>query len=67
MTTDSSADPQVETTVRNLLAAAGMSLPDDKVELYVRIYPRLRASADALFTIPEIRYDQPAVLYPAQV
>lgn len=67
MTTDASAGPHVETTVRNLLAAASMSLPDEKVALYVRIYPRLRASADALFAIPEIRYEQPAVIYPAQV
>ncbi len=67
MTTDPSMAPEVETTVRNLLAAAGMSLPDDKVALYVGIYPRLRASADALFAIPEIRYDQPAVIYPAQI
>lgn len=61
------SEPGVETTVRALLAAAGMSLPDDKVELYVRIYPKLRASADALFAIPEIRYEQPAVIYPASI
>lgn len=61
------SEPDVETTVRALLAAAGMSLPDDKVELYVRIYPKLRASADALFAIPEIRYEQPAVIYPASI
>jgi hypothetical protein len=59
--------PDVETTVRALLAAAGMSLPDDKVEMYVRIYPKLRASADALFAIPELRYEQPAVIYPAAI
>lgn len=61
MTTDAGT----EVTVRNLLSAAGMSLPDEKVELYVRIYPRLRAAADALFDIPEVRYEQPAVIYPA--
>ena len=43
------------------------SLPEDKVQMYCRIYPRLRESADILFTIPEIRYDQPAIIYPAAV
>jgi hypothetical protein len=67
MSSEASTDSNVEATVRNLLAAAGMSLPDDKVEMYVRIYPRLRAAADALFDIPEVRYQQPAVIYPASI
>jgi hypothetical protein len=57
--------PDVETTVRGLLAAAGMSLTDEQVAKYVRIYPTFRASADRLFEIPEIRYEQPAVVYEA--
>jgi hypothetical protein len=61
------SEPDVETTVRALLAAAGMSLPDDKVALYVNAYPKLRAAADALFEISELRYEQPAVIYPASI
>jgi hypothetical protein len=57
--------PDVETTVRGLLAAAGMSLSDEQVAKYLRIYPTFRASADRLFEIPEIRYEQPAVVYEA--
>lgn len=57
----------VEGTVRTLLGISGLTLTDEQVDLYVRIYPRLRASADALFTIPEVRYEQPAVIYPATV
>lgn len=55
--------PDVETTVRGLLAAGGLSLTDEQVEKYVRVYPMLRAAADALYAIPELRYEQPAVIY----
>lgn len=54
-----------ETTVRVLLGAAGLSLTDEQVDLYARIYPKLRAAADSLYSIPEVRYEQPAVIYPA--
>ncbi len=60
-------ETDVETTVRNLLGAAGLSLSDERVATYVRIYPRLRASADALFAIPEVRYEQPATIYSAAI
>jgi hypothetical protein len=59
--------PDVETTVRGLLAAGGLSLTDTQVEKYVRVYPTLRAAADALYAIPELRYEQPAVIYRAQL
>jgi hypothetical protein len=55
--------PDVETTVRGLLAAGGLSLTDTQVEKFVRVYPTLRAAADRLWDIPEIRYEQPAVVY----
>ena len=59
------AATDVETTVRNLLEVAGLALTDEQVAMYVRIYPKIRASADALFMIPEVRYEQPAMIYPA--
>lgn len=55
----------VEATVRTLLEISGLNLTEDQVQMYVRIYPKLRASADALFAMPEIRYEQPAVIFPA--
>ncbi len=58
--------PDTENTVRGLLAAGGLSLTDEQVEKYVRIYPTLRAAADRLYTIPELRYEQPAVIYDAR-
>ncbi len=58
--------PDVDTTVRALLAVGGLSLTDEQVEKYVRIYPTFRAAADRLYQIPELRYEQPAVVYQAQ-
>ena len=55
-----------ETTVRSLLAAAGMAtLAEEQVQTFIRTYPKLRAAADHLFEIEEIRYEQPAVIYSA--
>ena len=48
-------------TVRALLAAAGISPPDDEVEAMIQMYPTLRASADALYT-PEASRFLPAYL-----
>ena len=59
--------PDVETTVRGLLAASGLSLTENQVEKFVRVYPTLRAAADQLWDIPEFRYEQPAVIYQAEL
>ena len=59
--------PDVETTVRGLIAAGGLSLTDEQVEKLVRVYPTLRASADRLWEIPELRYEQPAGVYKAEL
>lgn len=59
--------PDVETTVRGLLAAGGLSLTDEQVDKCVRVYPMLRAAADRLYEIPEIRYELPAVVYKARL
>jgi hypothetical protein len=57
--------PDIETIVRSLLAAGGLSLTDEQVAKYVAIYPAFRAAADRLFDIPEIRYEQPAPIFRA--
>ena len=57
--------PDIEMIVRGLLAAGGLSLTDEQVVKYVAIYPTFRASADRLFDIPEIRYEQPAPIFRA--
>ena len=57
--------PDVETTVRGMLAAGGLSLSDEQVEKYVRVYPSFREAADRLFAIPEIRYESPSPIFKA--
>ncbi len=42
--------------VRALLAAAGINPPDDEVEAMIQSYPRLRATADSLYTEEAARY-----------
>ena len=59
--------PDVETTVRGLLAAGGLSLTDAQVAKYVSVYPTFRAAADRLYQLPELRYEQPAVIYQAKL
>ena len=58
--------PDVETTVSALVGAGGLSLTEPQLEKFVRIYPMFRAQADRLWEIPEIRYEQPAVVYHAE-
>ena len=52
----------VETTVKALLDAAQLKVSDEELELFVRVYPGLRAGADSLY-IPETRYEDPALIF----
>ena len=51
-------------TVRALLDAARLTVSDEEFELFVSIYPRLRAEADAMY-LPEVRYEEPALNFDA--
>ena len=42
--------------MRALLAAAGISPPEDEIEAMIQSYPRLRAAADSLYTQEAGRY-----------
>ncbi|OAI39065.1 hypothetical protein AYO38_08320 [bacterium SCGC AG-212-C10] len=53
----------VETTVRALLTASGLTPPQEAFDTFVRLYPSLRAMADSLYEIPEVRYEEPALIY----
>ena len=55
-----------ETTVRALLAAAGIAPPDDEVDAMIQMYPTLRASADALYT-PEASRSCPRTYPPTRI
>ncbi len=52
------------TTVKALLDAAQLKMSQEEFDLFVRIYPALRAGADAMY-IPETRYEDPALIYDA--
>lgn len=58
-----SADPQ--TVVPALLAAAGLSPSAEEVATLVDGYPALLARIDALFAVPGVRYEEPALVYSA--
>jgi hypothetical protein len=54
-----------EATVRALLEAAQLKISDAEFELFVKIYPELRAGADAMY-LPEVRYEEPALNFDAR-
>jgi hypothetical protein len=51
-----------ETKVRAVLEAAGLNPSDEELEVYVRMYPHVRAMADSLY-IPEIEYEEIALRF----
>jgi hypothetical protein len=55
----------VETTVKALLDAAQLKMSDEEFQLFARIYPQMRAGADAMY-IPETRYEDPALIFDAE-
>ncbi len=63
MTISQSVD--VETTVKALLDAAQLKMSDEEFQLFARIYPQMRAGADAMY-IPETRYEDPALIFDAE-
>jgi hypothetical protein len=54
----------VETTVKALLDSAGLKPSDAEFQLFVRIYPAMRAGADGMY-IAETRYEDPALIFDA--
>jgi hypothetical protein len=54
----------VETTVKALLDAEGLTVSQEEFDAFVRIYPPMRAGADGLY-IPETRYESPALIFSA--
>ncbi len=50
--------------VEHILAIAGLTLTDEERDFFVRTYPRLQEALTAL-RIPEARYAEPMLIYPA--
>lgn len=59
---EASQPATVETTVRALLDAAKLTVSDEEFQLFVRVYPAMRAGADSLY-IPETRYEEPVLVF----
>jgi hypothetical protein len=55
--------PTPEQAVTTLLAAAGMSVPDDEKAMFVASYPALRASLDALYAVPMSHEEEPQLIF----
>jgi hypothetical protein len=53
-----------QTTVKALLDAAQLKMSDEEFQLFVKIYPAMRAGADSMY-IPETRYEDPALIFDA--
>lgn len=47
-------------TVRTLLDAANITVPDEEIEAMIKTYPALRAQANGLY-LPELEFVDPAV------
>lgn len=58
------SEAEIDRQVRVLLEIAGLDLSEEEIEMYKRIYPRMREGADSLY-IPETRYEEPALVFSA--
>ena len=65
MTVSHTQPEDVATTVKTLIDAARLHMSDEEFDLFVRIYPPMRAGADGMY-IPETRYEDPALIFDAQ-
>ena len=63
MTTGESTS--VEVTVQALLEAAKLTLSPDEFQLFVKVYPQMRAGADEMY-LAETRYEEPGLNFDAR-
>jgi hypothetical protein len=57
------SDLNPETTVAVLLEAAGITVPQDEFDYFVKAYPGLRASLDALYAVPMTKEEEPQLVF----
>jgi len=57
-------EPSTQVAVYTILGLAQLPMIEDEYERLLRWYPFLREQAAAL-RIPEVRYGEPAMIYPA--
>ncbi|HEV7665709.1 MAG TPA: hypothetical protein VGQ62_19420 [Chloroflexota bacterium] len=56
--------PSIKQTVDTILGIARLPMNEEEYSRLLRTYPLFRDQADAL-RIPEVRYSEPAMIYPA--
>ncbi len=52
-----------ENTVTVLLEIAGVAVPPDEFDYFVRVYPGLRAGLDALWAVPMAKEEEPQLVF----
>ncbi|GAA0584275.1 hypothetical protein GCM10010172_81550 [Paractinoplanes ferrugineus] len=52
-----------ETTVSVLFEAAGITVPPDEFDYFVKVYPALRAGLDALYEVPMTKEEEPQLVF----
>lgn len=52
-------------TVDTMLSAAGLSLPPDERRALLELYRQYRPRVEALYAVPEARYEAPALVFDA--
>jgi hypothetical protein len=55
--------PTAEESVTVLLAAAGLTIPEDEKAEFVAAYPAFRASLDALYEVPMSHEEEPQLIF----
>ncbi len=55
-----------DTTVRALLQMAGVTPTEPEIETLVAGFAGTRAMVDSLYTMPGVRYEEPAVIFDAR-
>lgn len=59
--------PSDRTIVESLLAMSGISPTPEEVDKLVESYPQTRAAVQTLYTMPGVRYEEPAVTFDPRV
>lgn len=62
---DPQPDPAVITAVESLLTAAGLAPSADELAVLVAQYPSHRTGVELLHSLPELRYESPALTFTA--
>jgi hypothetical protein len=57
------SEADVESTVRTLLAVAGLTPSEPEIAVLVEAYPSLRAGVEKLHAVAEARYGSPALIF----